>query len=203
MTSHGPELKKRQDTSLEESGVRMDRSLFKFILRYSKWEQLRIAPLVLGTMVVYFFSLDLPKTIINNAIQGKRFPSPDSTAPIFRIVIELPQFLGGATLRLFDGIPLERIPYLFALSLIFMGLIIFNGALKFQINTMKGWMGERMLRRQPVGRGAVEAVEVAERDVALRRVVAAHDDRVSHVVFAIDRSTSRFPVACSTLSLAC
>src|SRR5438105_273023 len=125
----------------------MDRSLFKFILRYSKWEQLRIAPLVLGTMVVYFFSLDLPKTIINNAIQGKRFPSPDSTAPIFRIVIELPQFLGGATLRLFDGIPLERIPYLFALSLIFMSLIILNGALKFQINTMKGWMGERMLRR--------------------------------------------------------
>jgi putative ABC transport system ATP-binding protein len=34
-----------------------------------------------------------------------------------------------------------------ALSLTFMALIVFNGALKFQINTMKGWMGERMLRR--------------------------------------------------------
>src|SRR5512141_2152859 len=97
----------------------MDRSLFKFILRYSKWEQLRIAPLVLGTMVVYFFSLDLPKTIINDAIQGKRFPNPESTAPILRMAIKLPQFLGGETLHLFDGIPLERIPYLFALSLIF------------------------------------------------------------------------------------
>ena len=125
----------------------MDRSLFTFILRYSKWEQLRIAPLVLGTMVVYFFSLDLPKTIINEAIQGRRFPTPEATAPLFRIVIQLPQLFGGATLNLFDGIPLERIPYLFALSLIFMSLIILNGALKFQINTMKGWMGERMLRR--------------------------------------------------------
>ncbi|MFS8086882.1 MAG: ABC transporter transmembrane domain-containing protein, partial [Acidobacteriota bacterium] len=125
----------------------MDRNLFRFILRYSKWEQLRIAPLVLGTMVVYYFSLDLPKIIINEAIQGRRFPSPEATAPIFKMVVALPQFLGGATLRLFDGIPLERIPYLFALSLVFVGLIVLNGALKFQINTMKGWMGERMLRR--------------------------------------------------------
>ena len=125
----------------------MDRSLFKFILRYSKWEQLRIAPLVLGTMVVYFFSLDLPKTIINDAIQGRRFPNPDATVPLFRMVFEVPRFLGGGTLTLFDGIALERLPYLFALSAIFICLIILNGVLKFQINTMKGWMGERMLRR--------------------------------------------------------
>jgi len=124
----------------------MDRSLFRFILRYSKWEQLRIAPLVLGTMIVYFLTLDLPKTIINEAIQGKRFPTPEATAPILRMVIHLPQFLGG-DFKLYDGIQLERIPYLLALSLIFMALIVFNGALKFQINTMKGWMGERMLRR--------------------------------------------------------
>src|SRR5207253_7375508 len=37
--------------------------------------------------------------------------------------------------------------YLFALSVLFLGLIVLNGWLKFQINTMKGWMGERMLRR--------------------------------------------------------
>ena len=50
----------------------MDRSLFRFILRYSKWEQLRIAPIVLGTMLVYYLSLDLPKTIINKAIRRLR-----------------------------------------------------------------------------------------------------------------------------------
>ena len=125
----------------------MDRSLFGFILRYSKREQLRIVPLVLASMVVYYFSLDLPKTIINQAIQGNSFPTPEATAPIFRIVVALPQFVGGATVSLFDGIALERVPYLFALSMVFVTLIILNGALKFQINTMKGWMGERMLRR--------------------------------------------------------
>jgi putative ABC transport system ATP-binding protein len=31
--------------------------------------------------------------------------------------------------------------------MIFLGLIVLNGWLKFRINTMKGWMGERMLRR--------------------------------------------------------
>ena len=54
----------------------MDRSLFGFIIRYSKRDQLLIVPLVVGTMVVYYLSLDLPKTIINQAIQGDGFPSP-------------------------------------------------------------------------------------------------------------------------------
>jgi len=109
-------------------GIWVDRSVFGFILRYSKRDQLLIVPLVLATMVVYYLSLDLPKTIINQAIQGDAFPSPDAKVS-------------------FLGIPLERIPYLFALSAVFLGLIVLNGWLKFQINTMKGWMGERMLRR--------------------------------------------------------
>ena len=106
----------------------MDRSLFRFILRYSKRDQLRIVPFVLLTMVVYYASLDLPKTIINEAIQGGRFPQPDSTTGFF-------------------GLELGRLEYLFALSMVFLGLIVVNGWLKFRINTMKGWMGERMLRR--------------------------------------------------------
>jgi putative ABC transport system ATP-binding protein len=106
----------------------VDRSLFRFILRYSRRDQLLIVPLVLGSMVVYYLSLDLPKTIINQAIQGASFPHSDSV-------------------KHFLGVDLTRIPYLFALSAVFLGLIVLNGWLKFQINTMKGWMGERMLRR--------------------------------------------------------
>src|SRR5437879_3950575 len=106
----------------------MERSLFGFIIRYSKRDQLLIVPLVVASMVVYYLSLDLPKTIINQAIQGVSFPSADSV-------------------KRFLGLDLERIPYLFALSILFLGLIVLNGWLKFQINTMKGWMGERMLRR--------------------------------------------------------
>src|SRR5687768_8845559 len=79
-------------------------------------------------MLVYYLSLDLPKTIINQAIQGDGFPEPDGQIRWF-------------------GFDLGRIEYLLALSVLFLGLIVVNGWLKFQINTMKGWMGERMLRR--------------------------------------------------------
>src|SRR5947207_6272182 len=106
----------------------LERSLFGFIIRYSKRDQLLIVPLVVASMVVYYLSLDLPKTIINQAIQGVGFRDADSV-------------------KHFLGMDLERLPYLFALSLLFLALIVLNGWLKFQINTMKGWMGERMLRR--------------------------------------------------------
>src|SRR5256885_187935 len=106
----------------------MERNLFRFIIQFSKRDQLLIVPLVLASMVVYYLSLDLPKTIINQAIQGVSFPSSDSVKHLF-------------------GFDLERIPYLFALSAAFLALIVAIGWLKFQINTMKGWMGERMLRR--------------------------------------------------------
>jgi ABC-type multidrug transport system fused ATPase/permease subunit len=125
----------------------LERNLFAFILRHSKRDQLLIVPLVFASMAVYYLSLDLPKMIINEPIQGKRFPDPDSTAQFLRIAFKLPEFLGGQTVRVFDGFPLEQLPYLFALTLTFLGLIVLNGFIRFQINTMKGWMGERMLRR--------------------------------------------------------
>ena len=73
----------------------MDRSLFGFIIRYSKRDQLLIVPLVVATMVVYYLSLDLPKTIINQAIQGTAFKQADTTH--------------------WFGLDLERLPYLLAL----------------------------------------------------------------------------------------
>ncbi len=124
----------------------MERSLFRYILRFSRRDQLLIVPLVVASMVLYFLSLDLPKTIINVPIQGRGFPDPDSTVRFLQLTLNLPEFLGGAW-PLFGGFSLERMPYLLVLSLAFLGLIVANGLLKFQINTMKGWMGERMLRR--------------------------------------------------------
>ena len=125
----------------------MERSLFGFILRYSRREQIAIVPLVVLSMVVYFASLELPKAIVNNAIQGKGFTDADSTVRFMEFSFSMPDFLGGAKLMLLDGYALERLPYLVALSLAFLGLIVVAGLIKFQINTMKGWLGERMLRR--------------------------------------------------------
>ena len=124
----------------------MERGLFGFIWRYSKREQLLIVPLVVASMVILFASLDLPKTIVNEPIQGKRFPNPDSTVTFLRIAFNFPDFLGGPAV-LVEGFAMERTPYLIALSLAFLALIVVSGLLKLQINTMKGWMGERMLRR--------------------------------------------------------
>ncbi len=125
----------------------MERSLFGFILKYSKREQLLIVPLVVLSMVFYYASLDLPKMIINQPIQGKGFANPGSTADFLRLHFTLPDFLGGYTWSLFDGFALERTDYLLALTLTFLALIVISGLIKLRINTMKGWMGERMLRR--------------------------------------------------------
>lgn len=125
----------------------MERNLFGFILRYSRREQLLIVPLVVLSMVFYYASLDLPKMIINQPIQGQGFANPGATANFLRLHFSLPEFLGGYKLALFDGFPLERTEYLFALTLTFLALIIISGLIKLRINTMKGWMGERMLRR--------------------------------------------------------
>ena len=124
----------------------MERGLFGFIWSYSKREQLLIVPLVIASMVVLFASLDLPKTIVNEPIQGKRFPNPDSTVTFLRIAPNLPEFLGGQRVLL-EGFQMDRTGYLVALSITFLALIVVSGLLKLQINTMKGWMGERMLRR--------------------------------------------------------
>jgi putative ABC transport system ATP-binding protein len=125
----------------------MERSLFGFIFRYSKREQFMIVPLVVASMLIYFSMLDLPKAIINEAIQGKRFPEATSTVAFMKIHLTLPSYLGGGSLQLFDGFALHQLPYLIALTFSFLALIVVNGGLKFQINTMKGWLGERMLRR--------------------------------------------------------
>src|SRR5262245_13825488 len=88
----------------------VERSLFAFIFRYSKREQLLIVPLVVASMLIYFATLDLPKAIINEAIQGKRFPSPDSTVAFLKLQLTLPSWLGGETLRLFDGFAMHQLP---------------------------------------------------------------------------------------------
>ena len=101
----------------------MQDTLFRFVLRYSLRQQLVILTLTLISFPFLYFSLDLPKTIINEAIGGQDFP------------------------RLFLGQEFEQIPYLLFLSLIFLALVFINGGFKYFIEIYKGKTGERMLRR--------------------------------------------------------
>ena len=100
----------------------MDRSIFKYILRHSKRQQLLILALIVASYPFLYVSLELPKTIINDAMSNSQ---------------------GGSVL----GFQLDQVSYLFALCGIFLMLVLINGGFKYVINVYKGVVGERMLRR--------------------------------------------------------
>jgi putative ABC transport system ATP-binding protein len=125
----------------------MEPNLFKYVWRHSKTEQVGILFLVLISLPFYFLSLDLPKSIVNRGIQGQGFDGPASTQPVFAIDMPLGELLTGHAVPLFGGIELEQRDLLLTLSFAFLALVLVNGGFKFAINTLKGRMGERMLRR--------------------------------------------------------
>ena len=125
----------------------MERNLFKYIWRFSKAEQVSILMLVLFSLPFYYVSLDVPKSIVNEGIQGHGFDSPGSTQPFLRISVPFSEKLLGERVVLFDGFELEQANMLLALSFVFLLMVIINGLFKFVINTRKGRLGERMLRR--------------------------------------------------------
>lgn len=125
----------------------MDRSLFRYIWTHSKRDQLIIFAVVLIQLPFYFWSLDLPKRIVNEAIQGHAFEKGQTVAKGLDLSISLPDFLGGAKWQIFEGFDFDRMGLLFALSGLFLFLVLINGAFKYWINVAKGALGERMLRR--------------------------------------------------------
>ncbi len=123
----------------------MEPNLFKYILKYSKREQLSILAVVVVSLLFYYASLDLPKTIVN-AIT-KLSAHADRMTTFMHIELSLPGFLGGASWVLFDGFRLERTGYLVAICTLFLIFVVINNWFKTYINTSKGRLGERMLRR--------------------------------------------------------
>jgi putative ABC transport system ATP-binding protein len=121
--------------------------LFTYIWRYSKRDQLTICAFVLASLPFYFASLDLPKRIVNDAINGRAFAHGEATASFLEVKIEWPGFLGGGRTSIFDGFHLDRLELLLGLSTLFLVLVVINGGFKFWINLQKGILGERMLRR--------------------------------------------------------
>jgi putative ABC transport system ATP-binding protein len=98
-------------------------TVYRFILRHSLKQQIMLLVLTLVSFPFLYYSLDLPKTIVNRAIGGKHFPET------------------------FLGMQFDQVPYLMTLCAIFLALVFINGGFKFYINTLKGQLGERMLRR--------------------------------------------------------
>src|SRR5436190_11989880 len=101
----------------------LEPTIYGFILRHSLSQQLLLILFTLISFPFLYFSLDLPKTIINKAIGGKQFPQ-----------------------HLF-GFDVSQVTYLLILCGLFLTLVFANGGFKYYINTFKGRLGERMLRR--------------------------------------------------------
>src|SRR3989337_4319179 len=125
----------------------MEHKLFRYIWRNSWRDQSIILAVVAVSYIFYFVSLDLPKQIVNQAIQGEAFEGGVTTAPFLRFSIGPIDWLGMPELTLLPGFDLERLPYLVALCLSFLFFVVVNGWLKQIVNTEKGRLGERMLRR--------------------------------------------------------
>jgi len=102
----------------------LEPTIYRFILKHSLRQQILLLLLTLSSFPFLYYSLNLPKTILNEAIREKaQFPH---------------EFL---------GMEFERIPFLMVLCTLFLIMVLFNGAFKYCINTFKGQLGERMLRR--------------------------------------------------------
>lgn len=101
----------------------MEPSIFRYVLRHSRREQILLLIFTFLAFPFLYMSLDLPKTIINEAIGGRDFP------------------------RAILGHELEQIPFLMLLCGAFLALVFINGGFKYFINVYRGIVGERMLRR--------------------------------------------------------
>ncbi len=122
----------------------MEKSLARYIWTHTRRQQLWILFIVALSMIPYFLSFDLPKQIVNGPIQGGGFEGVNATQLFMHLEVDLP-FWG--TVTLFPGVELNRMMTLMGLSFTFLVLVIINGLFKYYINTFKGRLGERLLRR--------------------------------------------------------
>ena len=110
----------------------MENGLFAYILRYSKRQQIILMLMTIASFPFYYLSLDLPKTIINDAISGSSFPV-NASIDLLGFRIDFGSF--------------GQVHYLFLLCFAFLLLVIINSSFKLFINIYRGTLGERVLRR--------------------------------------------------------
>lgn len=101
----------------------MERTLFSFIWKYSHREQILLLVVTLISFPFLFATLELPKRIINDAIGAA-----DGT--IFML-----------------GTQITQTQFLMALCVAYLGAVLAHGLIKMRLNTMKGVVAERLLRR--------------------------------------------------------
>ncbi|MFM8799106.1 MAG: ABC transporter ATP-binding protein, partial [Tagaea sp.] len=107
-------------------GGELDRSIFRFVWRFSVKETVLVCLLVAVAQVFYYVTLNLPKNIMNQGIEGRGMSYPTEVLGLFQF---------------------DQIGYLLWLCGLFFLAVLVNGGLKQYINSLKGKLGERLLRR--------------------------------------------------------
>lgn len=130
----------------------LDTGLFSSVLRYSKKQQLLMILLSLIALPILYLTLELPKQIVNNALNSERFPV---------------DVLGR---------DVDQVTFLMLLSGLYLLAIILIGINKYVLNVFKGYVAERFLRRfrlfvyrqwrnDPVARDKSEIVPILAQEV--------------------------------------
>lgn len=101
----------------------MESNIFRFILRFSLRDQVILVVASAATLPFLYLSLELPKIIVNQAIDGKDFP------------------------KLVLGHAFDQIPFLLLLCGLFLVLVLISGAMKYFASTFRYRVGDRLLRR--------------------------------------------------------
>ncbi|WP_170610447.1 ABC transporter transmembrane domain-containing protein [Ruegeria arenilitoris] len=97
--------------------------MFQFIWKYSKRDQLTLLAVTATLFPLLYLTLELPKRIINDAI--------GASSSIINVL----------------GFDLPQTTFLIILCIAFLFAVLAHGLMKMRINTMKGILSERMLRR--------------------------------------------------------
>ncbi|MFC6761239.1 ABC transporter transmembrane domain-containing protein [Sulfitobacter porphyrae] len=101
----------------------MEPSIFSFIWKYSRRDQLYLLAFTLFTFPFLYATLELPKRIINDAIGAE-----SDRVSVF-------------------GVEITQVQFLLALCFTYLIAVIVHGLLKMRLNTLKGVLSERLLRR--------------------------------------------------------
>ena len=101
----------------------LDTGLLCSVLRYSRKQQTLMILLSLIALPILYLTLELPKQIVNNALNSERFP-----IDVF-------------------GRDVDQVTYLMLLSGLYLLAIILIGINKYVLNVFKGYVAERFLRR--------------------------------------------------------
>lgn len=97
----------------------MEKNLLRYIWIHTRGLQAWIFAVILVPMPIYFYSLDLPKQIINLPIQGKGLDGPSGTHLFLRVILPFSESLMGEPVVLFSGFDLERLPLLLVLCFVY------------------------------------------------------------------------------------